>query len=109
MSNNVFAIALRTTAVTLVLTGLVYPLALTGVAQLFFPFRANGSLVDDERGNTVGSELIGQAFANPGYFQPRPSAAGNRYDPTASRGSNLGPTSAKLRERATADVARLLA
>src|SRR5207253_5244382 len=70
--------ALRTTAVTLVLTGLLYPVAVTGAAQLLFRERANGSLVRDERGNVVGSELIAQGFAGAAYFQPRPSAAGDK-------------------------------
>jgi potassium-transporting ATPase KdpC subunit len=100
-------IALRATAVTLVLTGIVYPLAMTTLAQTLFPAAANGSLARDENGNVVGSRLIGQAFASPAYFQPRPSAAGNGYDPTASGGSNFGPTSAKLRARVKADLERL--
>jgi len=100
-------IALRVTLVTLVLTGLAYPLAMTAAAQALFHDKANGSLVHDEKGAVVGSRLIGQAFAQPGYLQGRPSAAGNGYDPTASSGSNLGPTSAKLRDRVAADVARL--
>lgn len=102
-------IALRMTAVTLVLLGLVYPLAVTGVAQVLFPHAANGSLVRDGAGAVIGSELIGQPFAGAAYVQPRPSAAGAGYDGAASSGSNLGPTSKKLRDRVAADVARLRA
>jgi K+-transporting ATPase ATPase C chain len=105
---NLFGIAIRTTIVTLVLTGLIYPFAMTGLAQILFPWRANGSLVMDEKGQVVGSELIAQGFTNPAYFQPRPSAAGEKgYDATASSGSNLGPTSKKLQDRINEDLKRL--
>jgi K+-transporting ATPase ATPase C chain len=100
-------VALRVTLVTLVLTGFIYPFAMTGAAQVLFHDRANGSLARDEKGNVVGSELIGQGFALPAYLQGRPSAAGNGYDATASSGSNLGPTSKKLRDRVAADIDRL--
>jgi K+-transporting ATPase ATPase C chain len=101
-------VALRVTVVTLVLTGLIYPLAVTGVARGLFPSASGGSLMKDEDGTVVGSRLIGQAFSNPAYLQPRPSAAGpTGYDATASSGSNLGPTSQKLHDRVAQDVARL--
>lgn len=103
-------IALRATLVTLVLTGLVYPLVVTGAARVLFPARAAGSLVTDERDRLVGSELIGQGFSWPGYFQSRPSAAGgDGWDASGSSGSNLGPTSKKLREAVAGRVAKLRA
>ncbi len=100
--------ALRATAVTLVLTGLAYPLVVTGIAKVLFPRGAEGSLVTDESGRVVGSELLAQGFSNPAYFRPRPSAAGDKgYDPLASGGSNLGPTSKKLRDQAGARADQL--
>jgi K+-transporting ATPase ATPase C chain len=101
-------IALRTTVVTLILTGIIYPYAITGLAQILFPSRANGSLVTDKDGKVIGSELIAQGFGNPAYLQPRPSAAGEKgYDATSSGGSNFGTTSKKLQDRAAGDVKRL--
>jgi len=105
-----FIVALRVAAVTLFLTGIVYPLVATGLAQLAFPRQANGSMLSNGGGAEIGSSLIAQGFSDPRYFHPRPSAAGaNGWDAAASAGSNLGPTSRKLRDRALGDVKRLLA
>ena len=100
--------SLRFAVVTLLLTGILYPVVVTGIAQVVFPRQAAGSLVQDESGKVVGSSLIGQRFRNPGYFQPRPSAAGkDGYDGLSSGGSNYGQTSATLKDRVTAEIERL--
>ena len=104
MKNLVTAILM--TIVTTVLLGLIYPLVVTGIAQVIFPEQANGQLLVKD-GRIIGSRIIGQPFSSPGYFRSRPSAAG--YDAGASSGSNLGPTNKKLIDRVKADVEKLQA
>jgi K+-transporting ATPase ATPase C chain len=108
MKNLVTAILM--TIVTTLLLGLIYPLLVTGLAQVIFPEQANGSLIKSSDGAVLGSRLIGQPFSSPGYFRSRLSAAGPvGYDAGASSGSNLGPTNQKLIDRVKADVEKLRA
>ena len=109
MKKNLITAVLMTIATT-VLLGILYPLLVTGLAQLIFPKQANGQLIKGNDGVVVGSRLIGQPFSGPGYFHSRPSAAGAAgYDASASGGSNLGPTNAQLIARVSGDVAKLQA
>src|ERR1700690_1117602 len=102
-------ISIWMTLATTVLLGIVYPLAVTGLAQIFFPRQANGGLIQ-KGGKIVGSQLIGQPFSSPGYFYSRPSAAGTAgYDATQSTGSNLGPTNQALITRVAASVRQMQA
>jgi potassium-transporting ATPase KdpC subunit len=96
-------VATLMTVVTAVLFGVVYPLAMTGLAQVIFPAKANGQLIE-RNGKVIGSRIIGQAFSSPGYFRGRPSAAGTGYDAANSSGTNLGPTNRKLVEAVKAAV-----
>ena len=99
---NVITAALMT-VVTTVLLGIIYPLAITGIAQVVFPDKANGQLIE-QNGKVVGSRIIGQGFSAPGYFRSRPSAAGTGYDAANSAGTQLGPTNKKLVDNVTANV-----
>lgn len=108
MKNLITAVLM--TAVTTVFLGIIYPLVVTGLAQVIFPGQANGSLIKSSDGTVLGSRLIGQPFSSSGYFRSRPSAAGAvGYDAGASSGSNLGPTNQKLIDRVKADVEKVRA
>ncbi len=99
---NIVTAALMTVVTTLLL-GIIYPLAITGIAQVLFPDKANGQLVE-HNGKVVASRIIGQAFSSPGYFRSRPSAAGTGYDAANSAGTQLGPTNKKLVDNVKANV-----
>jgi len=99
--------AIVSTILLTLLLGLGYPLAITGISELAFPYQANGSLVTDKTGHVIGSALLAQPFAKDEYLHPRPSAAGNGYDPTSSGGSNYGPLNPALATRIAGDAAAL--
>src|SRR5882762_1623525 len=99
-----FVISVLMTIATTVLLGIIYPLIVTGLAQVLFPHKANGRLIQKD-GKIVGSSMIGQGFSGASYFHSRPSAAGTGYDAANSAGSNLGPTNQKLIDRVKGDVA----
>ena len=101
-------IAIWMTLATTVLLGIIYPLVVTGLAQVIFTSKANGQLIQQD-GKLIGSRIIGQAFTGPNYFHSRPSAAGAGYDPTSTNGSQLGPTNHQLIDRVKGDVATLQA
>src|SRR3989475_2096303 len=103
-----FVTAMLMTIATTILLGIVYPMIFTGIAQVVFPDKANGQLIQRD-GEIVGSRIIGQAFTGPVYFHSRPSAAGNGYDAANSGGTNLGPTNQKLIERVRQDAVPLQA
>jgi potassium-transporting ATPase KdpC subunit len=96
-------ISILMTIATTILLGIIYPLVVTGLAQVLFHHKANGQLIE-KNGTVVGSTIIGQGFSSPGYFHSRPSAAGNGWDAANSAGSNLGPTNQKLIDRVKGDV-----
>ena len=98
------AISVLMTIATTILLGVIYPLVVTGIAQVLFPKKANGQLIE-RNGKIVGSRIIGQGFSSPGYFHSRPSAAGSGYDAANSNGSQYGPTNQKLIDRVKSDVA----
>ena len=103
MKKNLITAILMTVATTILL-GIIYPLVVTELAQLIFPNKANGQLIQKD-GKVIGSSILAQGFSSPIYFHPRPSFAGNGYDPTSTNGSQLGPTNQRLIDRVKGDVA----
>lgn len=108
VTHSVWRTSIRFTILTTILLGIGYPLLVTGIAGKLFPHQAAGSLILKD-GQVIGSELIAQSFTSDRYFHPRPSAAGNGYDPTSSGGSNLGQSNAKLVQRVQGDIDKLAA
>lgn len=108
VSHSVWRTSILFTLITTLIFGILYPLAITGLAKVMFPHQAAGSLIL-KNGQVIGSELIAQSFTSDRYFHPRPSAAGNGYDATSSGGSNLAQSNAKLVQRIQADIDKLAA